>query len=127
MQNQKKILIVEDEIIVSMEIEMSLQISGFNVIGKAANSEKAIELSKKFFPDIILMDVNIKGEKDGINTSLKILEVYKPIIIFLSAYNDSETRKKMEIVGRHYFLSKPYLQSELKKIIITALSGSSEN
>jgi two-component system, response regulator PdtaR len=122
MQDKKKILIVEDEIIVSMEIEFSLQASGFNVVGKAANSGKAIELSKNFTPDIILMDVNIKGEKDGINTSLEILKSYKPIIIFLSAYNDPETRKRMEIIGRHYFLSKPYLQSELKKIILTALS-----
>lgn len=127
MPNQKKVLIVEDEVIVSMEIEFTLQASGFNVIGQAANSEKAIELTKKFLPDIILMDVNIKGEKDGINTSLEILKFYKPIIIFLSAYNDSETRKRMDIIGHHYFLSKPYLQSELKKIILTALSESSKD
>lgn len=121
---RKKILIVEDEIIVAMEIEMALQSKGYWVVGKAPTSEKAIELTQKFLPDVILMDVNIKGSKDGIGTSQEILKFHSPSIIFLSAYSDSETIRKMQVIQPHYFLPKPYTQEDLFKIISGALSKS---
>jgi len=119
---RKKILIVEDEIIVAMEIELALQSKGYAVVGKAPTSEKAIELAQKFLPDIILMDVNIKGSKDGIGTSKEILKFHNTSIIFLSAYSDSETVKRMQVIQPHYFLPKPYSQSELVKIISTVIA-----
>lgn len=117
MNDPIKILIVEDEIIVAMEIEFVLQSAGYKVIGKAPSSEKAIELSRSFLPDIILMDVNIKGVMDGINTAVEILKFYNPAIIFISANSDNETKNKMNIVEPHYFLPKPYSHSELKALI----------
>ncbi len=122
METRKKILIVEDEIIVAMEIELALQARGYIVVGKAPTSEKAIELAQKFLPDVILMDVNIKGSTDGIGTSKEILKFHSPSIIFLSAYTDSETVNKMQVIQPHYFLPKPYSQGELAKIISSAIS-----
>lgn len=119
----KKILIVEDEIIVAMEIEFALKSKGYSVIGKAPTSEKAIELAQKFLPDVILMDVNIKGNSDGIGTSREILKHYQPAIIFISAYTDSETINKMKTIQPHYFLPKPYSQNELIGIITKATSS----
>ncbi len=118
-----KILIVEDEAIVAMEIESFLQSTGFNVIGKAGNSSKAIDLAMKFLPDIILMDVNIKGELSGIDTSFEILKYSKPIIIFVTAYNDYETRQKMELIKPHLFLAKPFTPDDLHKVIFLAISN----
>ncbi len=123
MQTPIKILIVEDEIIVAMEIEFALQSSGFNVIGKASNSHKALELAQKFLPDVILMDINIKGDLNGIETALKIFSFHKPAIIFVSAYSDKETLDKLKKVQPHFYLSKPYSHSELKEKITEALSG----
>ena len=122
--DRKKILIVEDEIIVAMEIELALQSKGYWVVGKAPTSERAVELAQKFLPDVVLMDVNIKGSKDGIGTSKEILKFHNPSIIFLSAYTDSETINKMKVIQPHYFLPKPYSQNDLAKIISTAISES---
>ena len=63
--NDIKILIVEDEVIVAMEIEMGLVSQGYKVVGKAYNSGKAVDAALKQDPDIILMDINIKGGSDG--------------------------------------------------------------
>jgi DNA-binding NarL/FixJ family response regulator len=123
MSQDKKILVVEDETIVAMEIEFALQASGYNVIGKAFNSAKAIDLAKKFLPDIILMDINIKGDFNGIETATEILKFHKTAIIFVSAYSDKETKSKMSVIQPHYFLAKPYSQAELNKIIMEAISG----
>ena len=119
----EKILIVEDEIIVAMEIELALQSKGYKVVGKAPTSEKAIELAQKFLPDVILMDVNIKGGSDGIGTSREILKFHNPSIIFVSAYSDTETINKMQVIQPHYFLPKPYSQNELTSIIVKATSS----
>ena len=123
MSQDKKILVVEDETIVAMEIEFALQASGYNVVGKAGNSTKAIEMAKLFLPDVVLMDINIKGDFNGIETAAEILKFHKTAIIFVSAYNDKETKSKMSVIQPHYFLAKPYSQAELNKIISEALSG----
>lgn len=120
--DKKKILIVEDELIVAMEIELALKSKGYFIVGKATTSEKAIELAQKFLPDVILMDINIRGSKDGIGTSKEILKFHSPAIIFLSAYTDSETINKMQVIQPHHFLPKPYSQGELVKIISSAIS-----
>lgn len=123
MSQDKKILVVEDETIVAMEIEFALQASGYNVVGKAVNSTKAIEMAKLFLPDVVLMDINIKGEYNGIETALEILKFHKSAIVFVSAYSDKETKSKMSSIQPHYFLAKPYSQAELNKTISEALSG----
>ncbi|MDQ7817527.1 MAG: response regulator [Melioribacteraceae bacterium] len=122
MQNRKKILIVEDEAIVAMEIEFLLQSTGYSVVGKATNSNKAIDLAIKFLPDIILMDVNIKGNCNGIEASQEILKFSKPVIIFVTAYNDAETKLKLEIIKPHFFLPKPFSPEDLRKVICVAVS-----
>ncbi len=123
MQKPIKILIVEDEIIVAMEIEFALQASGFDVVGKASNSQKALDIAEKYLPDVILMDINIKGGRNGIDTSLEIFKFYRPAIIFISAYSDNETMNKMKVVQPHFYLHKPYTHSELKDKITEALSA----
>jgi CheY-like chemotaxis protein len=123
MPNRKKILIVEDEAIVAMEIEFLLKSIGYNVIGKATNSNKAIDLATKFLPDVILMDVNIRGNWNGIETSQEILKFLKPVIIFVTAYNDAETRSKLEIIQPHYFLGKPFSPDDLQKVLYVAISA----
>ena len=105
--NDIKILIVEDEVIVAMEIEMGLVSQGYKVVGKAYNSGKAVDAALKQDPDIILMDINIKGGSDGIQTSKDILKSVNSSIIFLSAYNDNETKERMKEIQPHYFMPKP--------------------
>jgi DNA-binding NarL/FixJ family response regulator len=116
---QKKILIVEDEVIVAMEIEMHLQMNNFIVAGKCQSSEKAIELSLAKKPDLIMMDINIQGEHDGIQTAKIILDSYKPSILFLSAYNDPNTIERIKLIPDSKLLPKPFSVYEL----ITAINS----
>ena len=110
---RKKILIVEDEVIVAMEIEMHLQMNNFIVVGKCQSSEKAIEVSLEKKPDLIMMDINIQGEQDGVQTSKIILDSYKPSILFLSAYNDANTIERTKEIPDSKLLSKPFSVHEL--------------
>lgn len=116
-RDETKILIVEDEIIVAMEMESLLESNGFNVVGKAHSSGKAVEAASTLKPNIILMDINIKGELDGIDTCKKILGQFDVKIIFVSAYNDEETHLRMGVIQPHFFLPKPYSEKDLVGII----------
>ena len=110
---KKKILIVEDEVIVAMEVEMHLQINGFNIVGKVQTSEQAIECARRELPDIILMDINIRGNDDGIDAVKKILSFSSPGIIFLTAYNDSDTLNRITEIPGAKVVSKPFLVDDL--------------
>jgi two-component system, response regulator PdtaR len=115
--NQKKILIVEDEVIVAMEIEMLLKAEGFEIVDKVHSSERAIETAKTKLPDLILMDINIIGESDGIATAKTILSFSKPAIIFLTAYNDSDTIQRANQISESKLLMKPFIVADLLAII----------
>jgi DNA-binding NarL/FixJ family response regulator len=117
------VLIVEDETIIAMETEIELQSRGFNVIGTVPSSEHAVDAASTHRPDVILMDIHIQGSKDGIESSLEIFNTYKPVIIFISAYNDDETREKIGKVKPNYFLPKPIIYDELMSVIRKSVSN----
>lgn len=120
--NPVSVLIVEDESIIAMEIEVELQSRGFNVIGTVLSSEDAIDVAATRRPDVILMDIHIQGSKDGIQSSMEILNTYRPIIIFVSAYGD-DIKHKIGAVRQHLFLLKPFSCSELITMIDESVSS----
>jgi DNA-binding NarL/FixJ family response regulator len=111
------VLIVEDEIIIAMEIETELKGGGFNVVGTAISSESVVDSAAIHRPDVILMDIHIRDGKDGITLSDEIFAFYRPVIIFISAYDDGETRRKIRSIQPHYFLAKPFSCDELMSLI----------
>jgi DNA-binding NarL/FixJ family response regulator len=116
------VLIVEDEIIIAMEAETELLSMGFHVVGMASSSEEAIEAAATCRPDVIIMDIHIQGRHDGIQLSKEIFAFYRPVIIFISAYNDDETREKIKSIQPHYFLPKPFSYEELMSVIRESVS-----
>ncbi len=118
-----KILLVEDELIIAMEIEMELKSLGFDVVGKSINYDTAIDISRKKLPDVVLMDVNLKGKKNGIDTAHDIVQFNKVPIIFISAYTDEETENRMRVVPGSYFLPKPFTIKDLSSKIESIFSG----
>jgi DNA-binding NarL/FixJ family response regulator len=121
--NPISVLIVEDEIIIAMEAETELQSRGFNVIGSVPSSEQAVDAAVMYRPNVILMDIHIQGSRDGIESSLEIFNTYKPVIIFISAYDDDETREKIGTVQPNYFLPKPIVYDELMSVIRESVSN----
>ena len=107
------VLVVEDESIVSKDIQYSLKKLGYNVVGVAATGQKAIELCGEKLPDIILMDIMLKGDINGIQASTRIKEVYNIPVIFLTAYADENTLSKAKVTEPYAYIIKPFKEIDL--------------
>ena len=115
------VLVVEDESIVSKDIQHSLKKLGYNVVGAAATGEKAIELANSEKPDIVLMDIMLKGDMTGIDTAAKIKEELSIPIIFLTAYADESTLSKAKVTQPYGYIIKPFKEIDLHTSIEMAL------
>ncbi|HOY98500.1 MAG TPA: response regulator, partial [Candidatus Aminicenantes bacterium] len=89
------ILIVEDEIIIAMEIQVRLESAGFAVCGLASSGEKAIALAREKNPDLVLMDITLKGPLDGLETAGRIQAEKDIPVIFLSATDDEAVLRRI--------------------------------
>jgi PAS domain S-box-containing protein len=110
---EKSILIVEDEGVVALSIQAALTKMGYKVVGIAVTGNEAIALAMEHKPDVILMDIHIKGDIDGIQTTEKLNEITDIPVIFLTAYADDETVKRAIKTKSHSYLVKPYNPREL--------------
>lgn len=119
--NSLNVLIVEDEIILALAIELSLQKMGFDVCAIATSAPKAIAYAKEKKPNIILMDINLNKKETGIDAANVIWEEYKIPIIFLTSFADDETLKEAMVCQPYAYLVKPYRDEELKASINTAM------
>jgi len=115
------ILIVEDEIILAMAIELSLQEMDYTVSGIETTGLDAIEHAKLKRPDIVLMDINLKNSMSGIEAATQIWKSFKIPIIFLTSYHDDKTMKETLECEPYGYLIKPCKDVDLKVAITTAL------
>lgn len=115
------VLVVEDESIVSKDIQHSLKKLGYNVVGAASTGEKAIDLVGTENPDIILMDIMLKGEINGIEAAEVIKASYAIPIIFLTAYADESTLSKAKITEPYGYILKPFKEIDLHTTIEMAI------
>lgn len=102
-----KILIVEDEAITAMDIENKLEDFGFNVVGIASRGEEAIKKAEDLRPDLILMDITLKGDMDGIEAADKIKSLFGIPVIYMSAFADEDTFKRIKFTNPYGFVNKP--------------------
>ena len=117
----EKILIVEDESIVALELKSRLTDLGYSICGIVASGNEAIRLTNEQKPNIILMDINIKGSLDGVETAEKIKGIYDIPIIFLTAFADSSTLERAKITQPYGYIIKPFEERELHTSIEIAL------
>ncbi len=113
----KSILIVEDEGILAIELESYLSLCGYNVVGIAASGERALELADHKMPDLILMDIKLRGKLDGIDTAVMIKEKYDVAILFLTAHVDEATIDRASNVNPVGFIRKPVQSRDICPII----------
>lgn len=121
MNDQVKIMIVEDETIVALDLSMRLQKEGYEVIGIASNSDDAIELFTEHKPDLVLMDINIKGKKDGIETARELKKIQEVPLIFLTAFSQNEYVARAKAVNPSAYLVKPFNNDSLHTSIQIAI------
>ena len=117
----KKILVVEDESIVALEIQNRLEDLGYTVIDIVDTGEQAIKKAAETKPDLILMDIYLKGNMDGIKAAQYIQQNQHIPIIYLTAYADNETLKRARITTPYAYIVKPFEERELQSNIEIAL------
>lgn len=121
----KNVLIVEDESLVALEIAETVSSYGFVVADICGSGEKALELADALRPDIVLMDIHIKGAENGIRVAQQIQQQYQSAVIFLTAYSDTPTiREAMEIEPLGYLI-KPIFPNELFAMLTLAANRGS--
>jgi PAS domain S-box-containing protein len=116
-----KILVVEDEAIIAKLLQSQLQRMGYDVPYTAANGEEAIDISQKIRPDLVLMDVLLQGQIDGIETARQIRSKGEIPIIYLSAYTDEMLYERAKDTEPFGYLSKPFSEYALRNTIEMAL------
>ena len=119
--SNERIMIVEDESIVAMGIKHKLEELGYNVVGVVATGEKAVETALKIEPDLILMDIVLKGDMDGIDAAQKIHNQLDIPIIYITAYSDEEVLKRARITEPYGYILKPFKKSEVNANIQMAI------
>lgn len=115
------VLVVEDESIVSKDIQHSLKKLGYNVVGAAATGEKAIELAQEFNPDIVLMDIMLKGDMNGIEAAEQIRTTMNIPVIYLTAYADEGTLARAKVTEPCGYIIKPFKEIDIHTSIEMAI------
>ncbi|AEH60504.1 putative PAS/PAC sensor protein [Methanosalsum zhilinae DSM 4017] len=115
--NKVKVLVVEDEIIVAHDIKARLEDLGYSVTGVAITGKEAIEKAEDTLPDVILMDIALKGNMDGIEAAETIREKFDIPVIYLTAYSDDKTLERARVTQPFGYLLKPFDEKELRSNI----------
>lgn len=116
-----RILIVEDEGIVAMDIQNRVRRLGYSVSAVASSGEEAIEQAAETHPDLVLMDIVLKGMMDGTEAAGQIRERFDIPVLYLTAYADDETLQRAKITGPYGYILKPISDRELHSNIVIAL------
>lgn len=115
------VLVVEDEKIVSKDIQFSLKKLGYNVVGSADTGEKAIEEALDKKPDLVLMDIMLKGEMSGIEAASEIRKLLDVPVVYLTANTDGATIQKAKETEPHGYIIKPFKEVDIHTTIEMAI------
>ncbi len=116
-----RILIVEDESIVALDLSSRLALLGYEVVGNATRGEQAIALADQLRPDLVLMDIRLDGEMDGISAAERIHHSFRLPVVFLTANAEDDTLARARVAEPFGYILKPFEDRELKTIIEIAL------
>lgn len=116
-----RILVVEDEVIVAMEIQDRLHDLGYEVLDTVTTGEDALKRADATQPDLVLMDIMLDGHLDGIETAERLCETMRVPIVFLTAYSDNATLERAKATTPFGYIVKPFEERELYASIEVAL------
>jgi len=121
MMSPVKILIVEDEMIIAADISMMLSGLGYEITGITPRGEDALKSMEATLPDLVLMDITLKGALDGVETARLIYEQYQTPVIFLTSHTDDATFDRAKTTRPYAFISKPFQPADLQRAIELAM------
>lgn len=114
-------MVVEDERVVARDLQSTLQQLGYTVPATAASAEDAFKIASEHPPDLVLMDIRIKGKRDGIETAAALREHFKIPVVFLTAHTDDHTMARVRGIDHEGYLVKPVTDAQLRVAVENAL------
>jgi CheY-like chemotaxis protein len=117
-----KVLLVEDEAITALAVNMALENLGYATCPPAATGQQALESLVQEKPDVVLMDINLTGELDGIETARQMLQIARPALIFITGYSSEDVLEKATALNPIAIFTKPLRPQELQSAIDSAVS-----
>ena len=115
------ILIVEDDDIIAKVEDWRLKNLGYEVCGRAITGAEAMEMAAKHKPEVVLMDINIKGDIDGIETAKMIKKAYNIPVIYVTSHSDGQTLERARDTNPDGFVVKPFDDNDLRVAISLVL------
>lgn len=119
----KNILIVEDELLLAMVNRQIVEKAGYKVLDSLTTGEEAVIYVKEKKPDLVLMDIFLAGNMDGVSAVEEIRKFSPVPVVFVTGNSDKSTRKRAESIERSYFIVKPVKPEELQKAVQNQLSA----
>lgn len=120
----RKLLVVEDQVIIALDLKNTLENLGYTVIGIAGSGEECLEMISKDKPDLVLMDIMLSGDIDGITAATILRAAYDIPVIYLTAHSDENFLKKANLTGPYGYIVKPIEEKDLYTSIEIALHRS---
>jgi CheY-like chemotaxis protein len=117
----ERILLVEDDDIIAKVTDWRLKNLGYEVCGRAVSASEAMELVVKAMPDLVLMDINIKGDVDGIDTANMIKKGFNIPVVYVTSHSDGPTIERARATKPDGFIVKPFEDNDLRVAIELAL------
>ncbi len=121
MERAARIMIVEDLSITALDLKNRLRRMGYEVLALAGSGEEAIQKAEETRPDLILMDIRLKGDMDGVEAAQRIREKLDIPVIYLTAHADDTTLQRAMVTGPYGYVLKPFEEKELRITIEMAL------
>ena len=118
-----KILVVDDESIIANDIQDMLKDEGYDVPAIASSGEEAIKKAEEIKPDLVLMNIGLKGDMDGIDAAAHIHNRFNIPIVYVTAYMDEKRLERAKVTEPFGYIIKPFEDKELSSAIEKALGG----
>ena len=118
---EPRALIVEDETLIAEELRERLSRLGFTVIAAVGSGEEGVEIATRERPDLVLMDIRLNGEKDGVQAAKEIREQVDIPIVYVTAHSDRRTVERASATDHDGFILKPFIRRELQSTVGVAM------
>lgn len=122
-----RILIVEDDYFVALEMENHLLDAGYDVVGIASTAEDALHVAKAKKPDLAIMDIRLAGARDGIDAAIELFSTLRLPSVFATAHADERSKRRAEAAKPLGWLHKPYSPQALIALVKSAVSRSRQS
>ncbi len=112
-----QVLIVEDEAIVSMDLRYKLEGLGYSVPAEIRSGKEAVDVASQLNPDMILMDIRLSGDLDGIDAAAQIRNRFGVPVVYLSAYVGGDTLARAEMTEPSGYILKPFDDEDIRAVV----------